>query len=129
MARRRLYKPERDRWAYHPDGRRYWDTARYKAWQPDPGVRLTEANLSLYEAELGVAAVAYDSGFRVGRILGYDQHANVFHVVGKAFLDRKPVDAKIMGSRVSREVIAARIIAGVDRLTRDVGDVPGVNYA
>lgn len=107
LVKRRLYKPERA-------------AARVKHWKPSPGVRLTEAGLSLYEAELGIAAVAYKEGFRVGRVLGYDERGNVFHVVGVRFWDSKPVDAKIPGWRVSQAVIAARVIVGVKRLTREM---------
>ena len=117
-ANRRIYKPERDRWTHHKDGRRYFDTDRAKAWEPTPGTKLTGADLSLYETELGVAAVAYDSGFIVGRILGYDQHKNVFTVVGTRRGDSKPVEAKIAGWRVAQEVIAARVMCGVKQLTR-----------
>ena len=107
LRKRRLYKPDRA-------------PARAKAWQPAPGVKLTEAGLSLYEAELGIAAVGWDSGIGVGRVIGYDQQANVFHVVGKRLKDKKVVDARIAGWRVSQAVVAARIIAGVKRLTREM---------
>ena len=94
--------------------------ARYKSWKPTPGVKLTEADLSLYEAELGIAAVGWDSGFVVGRILGYDATKNAFTVVGKRLADGKALEARMAGWRVSRAVIAARIIAGVSRLTREM---------
>lgn len=105
LARRRLYKPDRA-------------PPRFRHWKPTPGVKLTEAGLSLYEVELGVAAVAYNSGFRVGRILGYDKDRNVFHVVGTRYKDSKPIDAKVAGWRVSRAVLECRLIAGVSSLTR-----------
>lgn len=105
---RRLYKPERA-------------PARAKHWQPTPGVKLTEADLSLYEAELGIAAAAHDNGFKVGRILDYDRVKNVFHVVGTRYKDRKPIEARIAGWRVSSAIIAARTMAGVGRLTRGAG--------
>ncbi len=105
LTKRRLYKPDRA-------------PPRYKHWKPSPGDKLTEAGLSLYEAELGIAAVAYNSGFRVGRILGYDKHKNMFHVVGTRAKDKKPVDAKIAGWRVSRAILECRLIAGVAHLER-----------
>jgi hypothetical protein len=115
----RLYKPERDRWATHLDGRRYFDTARAKAWAgPGPGIRMTEADLSLYEAELGVAAVGWDTGFGVGRILGYNPHTNMFRVVGKRVSDGKAGETNIPGRLVSACIIAARMITHQDRLTR-----------
>lgn len=92
--------------------------ARFRHWKPEQGQKLTEAGLTLYEAELGIAAVAEDHGFKVGRVLGYDGHANMFHVVGTRYRDRKPVDAKIAGWKVSQAIICARLIAGVDRLER-----------
>lgn len=107
LRKRRLYKPDRA-------------PARAKAWAPAPGTKLTEADLSLYEAELGIAAVGYDSGFIVGRIIGYDSKKNAFHVTGKRLRDGKALDARMAGWRVSRAVIAARIIAGVPRLTREM---------
>jgi len=107
LVKRRLYRPDRA-------------PARAKHWTPPPGVRLTEANLSLYEAELGVAAVGWDSGFIVGRILGYDSRTNMFRCVGKRMSDKVAAEADIPGARVSASVIAARIIAGVPRLTREL---------
>lgn len=119
LAKRRLYKPERNRWRTKDNGVRYFDQDRVTAWQPEPGTKLTEANLSLYEAELGIAAVMEDEyGVRVGRILGYDAHTNMFHCVGKRLLDRKAVDVQIAGYRVSAAILAARMLAGVDRITR-----------
>ena len=94
--------------------------ARAKPWIPHEGTRLTEAGLSLYEAELGVAAVGWESGFVVGRILGYDQRKNVFHVVGKRMKDRKAMEARMAGWRVSQAVLSARLMAGVDRLEREM---------
>jgi hypothetical protein len=94
--------------------------ARAKPWKPTPGVKLTEAGLSQYEAELGVAAVGYDVGVIVGRILGYDQHRNVFTIVGKRLVDRKAVEARFSGSRVSSAILAARYIAGVKSLKREM---------
>lgn len=119
LVRRRLYKPDRL-------------PPRAKHWSPAIGVKLTEADLSLYEAELGVAAVADDNNVRVGRILGYDPLANRFYVTGNRIkkrrpwlkqgkrieLDPKPVDVEIPGRLVSEAVVAARVIAGVKRLTR-----------
>lgn len=119
LVKRRLYKPDRA-------------PARFKHWTPGIGVKLTEANLSLYEAELGVAAVADDHNVRIGRILGYDPFLNVFHAVGNRIktrrpwlkqgkrveLDPKPVDIQIPGRKVSEAIVAARIIAGLARLTR-----------
>lgn len=107
LAKRRLYKPDRA-------------PARAKHWRHDPSVRLTEADLSLYEAEIGIAAVGWDSGIGVGRVLGYDPHRNVFHVVGKRVKDKRAVDCEIAGWRVSQAVVAARILAGVKRLTREI---------
>lgn len=120
LARRRLYRPDRA-------------PARVKPWSPPPGVKLTEAGLSLYEAELGIAAVANDEyNMRVGRILGYDPFTNIFRVVGNKIkakrlwkrqgdrieLDPKPVEQNIPGRRVSEAILAARIITGMKQLTR-----------
>ena len=106
LARRRLYKPERK-------------PGRVKAWMPAPGTKLTEADLSQYEAELGIAATGFDRGIIVGRILGYDRHRNAFTVVGKRRMDGKAVEAIFPGSVVSSAIVAARIIANVKRLTRE----------
>ena len=107
LIKRRLYKPDRL-------------PPRARAWDPGPNAMFTEANLSLYEAEIGLAAVGFDSGVVVGRILGYDKRKNIFHVTGKRMVDNKAVDASIAGSRVSRAIISARILAGVSRLTREM---------
>ena len=106
--------------------------ARYKAWQPQPGIRLTEADLSLYEAELGVRAVCQEHyQMRPGRILGYDPTQNRFLVIGKATKlnlatgkwvidEAQLVEQWIPGPLVSTAVVSARVIAGVDRLTREL---------
>lgn len=138
-ARRRLYKPERDRWAYHKDGRRYFDTARARAWVPDPGVKLTEADLTAYEAGLGCRAVGQNKyHMRVGRILDYDRIGNQFLVVGKPtykgpdglfYVDESEVVERwLPGRLVSSAVVSARVIAGRARLERGADDVPGVDY-
>lgn len=138
-ARRRLYKPERDRWTTHKDGRRYFDTARAKAWKPPRGMKLTEADLSLYEAVLGTRAVGQNHySMRVGRILDYDRIGNRFLVVGKPtykaadglfYVDESQiVERWIPGGLVSTAVISARVLAGVARLERGADDVPGVDY-
>jgi hypothetical protein len=106
LRKRNLYKRERK-------------PARARAWAPTPGTKLTEADLSQYEAELGIAAAGYDHGIIVGRILGYDQRTNAFTVVGKRRMDGKAVEAVLPGPLVSSGVIAARIIANVKRLTRE----------
>lgn len=121
LRRRRLYKPDRI-------------PARAKPWRQNMGVQLTEANLSLYEAELGVAAVADSMNLRVGRIMGYDLHANTFFVTGcrikkrnphkrqgdRVELDPKPIDFELAGPEVAAAVIAARTMTGLSRLTRDL---------
>lgn len=106
--------------------------ARHKHWKPEPGVKLTEADLSLYETELGVRAVGQDDfKVRVGRILGYDQHLNEFTVVGKATRidlrtgrwvidESRVVELQIPGRLVSAAVLSARIMAGVSRITREM---------
>jgi hypothetical protein len=109
-------RPHQSRAAWRRLEKRPRETARAKAWRPAPGTRLTEANLSLYEAELGLVAVAVERGFQIGRILDYDQRRNVFTVVGTMMRTRKPIEARVAGWRVSQPVIAARLIAGVDQL-------------
>jgi hypothetical protein len=98
------------------------------------GVKLTESNLSLYEAELGVAAVADGMNLRVGRIMGYDPRANTFYVTGcrikkrdpskrqgnRVELDPKPIDFELAGPEVAAAVVAARTMTGLSRLTRDL---------
>ena len=120
LVKRRMYRPDRL-------------PARAKAWNPGPNATFTEAKLTLYEAELGIAAVADDHDVRVGRILGYDKATNLFTIVGNRIKERrmhlrngkriilnpKPVEMVIAGWRVSTAVVAARYIAGVPNLTRD----------
>ncbi len=106
--------------------------ARARHWTPAPGVRLTEAGLSLYEAELGVRAVGQDKyQMRVGRILDYDPAGNRFLVVGKATRlnlftakweidESRVVEQWIPGPLVSAAVVSARVMVGVSRLTREM---------
>jgi hypothetical protein len=123
LVKRRWYKPERE-------------PARFKHWKPVPGQKLTESDLSLYEAELGLAAVADEHKVRIGRILDYDALANVFTIVGnriksynpnakrgkRVVLDPKPVEMEIAGWRVSQAVVAARVMLGVTRLPRNMAN-------
>lgn len=114
-----FYRPHQSALTLRKLNKRPRAPARAKHWRPAPGTRLTEANLSLYEAELGVAAVAWDDyGLKVGRILGYDALTNTFTVTAKR--PGLAYDTKIPGWRVSQAILAARIIAGVKQLKREV---------
>lgn len=123
LAKRSMYRPDRA-------------PARAKHWKPAAGAKLTESDLSLYEAELGIAAVAEELNIKVGRILDYDQSANIFTVVGnriagrnpsakrgkRIILNPKPLEMEIAGWRVSQAVVAARVMLGVTRLPRNMAN-------
>ena len=115
LAKKRLYKPERDHWRTHPDGRRYFDQARPKGVLGHDQAPVACPDATPKEIAMALYAVCAASHVSVGRGGSYDKLKDEYVVVGKSELTGKAQDFKVEGVAVAALISDLRRWNGVEQ--------------